>query len=184
MELPIALQGSQFLLAALLGLIYGLCYDLLRGLRRNAKPLTHPSDLIFGLLCLLGNLLFAFYIGQGEYRIFMLPATALGASVYFLCLSRFLLPVFRLLWHCILFPFRKTGEIIGKIVKKSIEFSKKLFSFEKKSVTIKRHRKKLKNQRQEGSDRASAQIIPDHDARSSGAAGILHHHRNYSPTQN
>ena len=66
MELPIALQGSQFLLAALLGLIYGLCYDLLRGLRRNAKPLTHPSDLIFGLLCLLGNLLFAFYIGQKQ----------------------------------------------------------------------------------------------------------------------
>lgn len=129
MELPIALQGSQFLLAALLGLIYGLCYDLLRGLRRNAKPLTHPSDLIYGLVCLLGNLLFAFYVGRGEYRIFMLPATVSGAAIYFFCLSRLLLPFFRMLWYCVFFPFRKTGVIIGKIVKKSLKFSKKLFSF-------------------------------------------------------
>lgn len=187
MELPVALQGSQFLLAVIFGAVYGLVYDLLRGLRRNLRAMTQFADLLFCLLCLLGNLLFAFYIGQGEYRIFMLIAGLLGALIYFLSLSRIIFPTFQLLWRLILLPFRKIRLILGKTAKKSLKISKKLFSFWKKSVKIKKRREKeenRKNHRQEGSDRAPAQVIADHNAHTAGAAGILHHHRLHSSAKN
>ncbi|MBQ8586683.1 MAG: spore cortex biosynthesis protein YabQ [Oscillospiraceae bacterium] len=183
MEQPVALQGSQFLLAAILGAGYGVCYDLLRGLRRNLRALTLPADLFFCVLCLCGNLLFAFYIGRGEYRFFMLLASALGASVYFLSLGRLILPLFYFLWGLILLPLKKICRIMGNLIKKLLIFLKKVFSFGKKSVRIKGRRKKLNYERQEGSGRASTQIITDHDAHSTGAAGVLHRHRIYTPTQ-
>ena len=40
MEQPLWTQGSRFLLAVALGAVYGLHYDLLRGLRRNLRWLT------------------------------------------------------------------------------------------------------------------------------------------------
>ncbi|MBQ4564930.1 MAG: spore cortex biosynthesis protein YabQ [Oscillospiraceae bacterium] len=184
MELPVLFQGSQFLLAAALGLFYGICYDLFRGLRRSVRGLTLLSDLLFCLICLSGNLLFAFYIGQGEYRIFMLVACGIGAAVYFCTLSRLVLPCFRLFWRLLLLPFRIIRRILGKMIKKFYIFSKKVFSFGKKSVKIKGHKKRMKTHRQEGSDCAPAQIVADHDAHSSGAAGILHHHHSHSPAQN
>lgn len=55
MEQPLWLQGQQFLLSVCLGLIYGLHYDLLRGLRRSARWLTHLLDLWFALTWLLGT---------------------------------------------------------------------------------------------------------------------------------
>ena len=49
MEQPLLLQARQFLLSAALGAALGLHYDLLRGLRRWARWLTHPLDLWFAL---------------------------------------------------------------------------------------------------------------------------------------
>lgn len=151
MELPLAFQGSQFLLAALLGAVYGLIYDLFRGLRRTAHGLTHILDLLICLLILCGNLLFALYIGQGEYRIFMAVASGLGAILYFSTLGRLLLPVFRGFWKLLFLPFRKIWDFLYKFFKKQQIFKKNLFSFHQKSVKIKRqHRKKPKKNRQEG----------------------------------
>jgi len=83
MELPLSFQGKQFFYAALLGVLYGVHYDLLRGLRRNGKWLTHLLDTYYALTCLLGNFLLALYIGRGQFRIFMLAAIVLGMSVWF-----------------------------------------------------------------------------------------------------
>ena len=68
MEQPLGLQGSQFLLSVALGVAFGLHYDLLRGLRRNLRALTHVLDLWFVLTCLAANLVFALLVGNGEYR--------------------------------------------------------------------------------------------------------------------
>ena len=83
MELPLTLQGQQFLLAALMGVVFGLLYDFLRGLRRTARWTTHLLDVLFVLSFLFGSLLFALWIGNGEYRVFMLPGILLGMLLYF-----------------------------------------------------------------------------------------------------
>lgn len=137
MELPLAFQGSQFLLAVLLGIAYGLVYDLLRGLRRTARKLTHILDLLVCILILCGNLLFALYVGRGEYRIFMAMASILGAAVYFSTLGRLLLSLFCAFWKLLFLPFRKIFCFLCKIFKKLQFFAKNLFSFRKKSVKIK-----------------------------------------------
>ena len=72
MEQPLLLQARQFLLSAALGAALGLHYDLLRGLRRWARWLTHPLDLWFALSVLAANLWFALRIGGGQFRIFAL----------------------------------------------------------------------------------------------------------------
>jgi len=94
MELPIALQARQFLLAGGLGLALGVLYDLLRALRR-ARPRTGPLwDLVFGFLLTPSLALFALYAGRGAFRLFFLPGAALGLLLYFSALSGIFLPFF------------------------------------------------------------------------------------------
>lgn len=142
MEQPLLLQARQFLLSAALGAALGLHYDLLRGLRRWARWLTHPLDLWFALSVLAANLWFALRIGGGQFRIFALVGSALGAAGYFAGPSRLLLPVFGSFWKLFTAPGRLLARGSKKIFEKTGIFSKNIFSSAKKSVTIKnRHRR-------------------------------------------
>lgn len=127
MSLPLAFQGGQLLSAVLLGACYALVYDLLRGLRRNAKWLTQLLDLCFCLILLLGNFLLALFVGKGQYRIFMLLATILGAALWFLTLSRLFLPLSRLFWRILFLPLRLLWQGCKKIRRISKKYFKKLY---------------------------------------------------------
>lgn len=118
MEQPLLLQSGQFLWSVALGAALGIVYDLLRGLRRNLRGLTHLLDFVFSLTVLLSGLLLALFVGGGQYRLFMPLGTALGAAIYFLTLSR---PVARLscaFWRLITYPLRISGRYFKKICKK------------------------------------------------------------------
>lgn len=131
MEQPLLLQARQFLLSAALGAALGLHYDLLRGLRRWARWLTHPLDLWFALSVLAANLWFALRIGGGQFRIFALVGSALGAAGYFAGPSRLLLPVFGSFWKLFTAPD-------GSLPAEAKKFSKKREFFRKTSF----HRRK------------------------------------------
>lgn len=182
MELPLLLQGSQFLLSALLGLCYGLLYDFLRGLRRSLPGLTHLADLLFALCLLACNLLFALYVGGGEYRIFMLLGSALGAAAYFFTLRRLFLPVSCFFWRVITFPIRMIRQLLQKTLKKIIKIAKnaKKHLFKKKKIGYNK-KTPLKNtsvQSWEGSTGALLQINTRYQADSSDApAGRHRRHR-------
>lgn len=137
MEQPLLLQARQFLLSAALGAALGLHYDLLRGLRRWARWLTHPLDLWFALSVLAANLWFALRIGGGQFRIFALVGSALGAAGYFAGPSRLLLPVFGSFWKLFTAPGRLLARGSKNFFEKTGIFSKNIFSSAKKSVTIK-----------------------------------------------
>ena len=124
MEQPLLLQARQFLLSAALGAALGLHYDLLRGLRRWARWLTHPLDLWFALSVLAANLWFALRIGGGQFRIFALVGSALGAAGYFAGPSRLLLPVFGSFWK-LLRPPDASLPAEAKIFSKKREFFRK-----------------------------------------------------------
>lgn len=154
MELPLSLQGNQFLLSAVVGLGYGLHYDLLRGLRRNAKWLTHILDLWFALTFLIGNVFVAIYLGNGQFRIFMFVAVILGMAVWFLLFSRPILWLFEKVWAIIFAPFRILSRFCEKNLKKMKKLLKNIFSFVKKRVII-----KGKNHTTEGKNGAHLQIV-------------------------
>ena len=118
MELPLSLQGVQFLLSALVGLAYGIHYDILRGLRRTLPAAKHLLDFWFALTFLIGNLLLALYVGNGEYRIFMLLGTALTMVVYFVTISRFFLLVFTKFWQFLTFPLRFVCKSCATVISK------------------------------------------------------------------
>ena len=97
MENYISDQLVSFLRAALLGLMAGVVYDLLRAARlrrRRSRALTHILDAVYVLSALLVLFLFTLRQGQGELRLYMLLAMVLGLSFYFLLLGS----IFRPLW--------------------------------------------------------------------------------------
>ena len=89
-------QLVTFALAALLGAVCGVVYDLLRSvrlLRRRSALLTHVLDGVYVTLVLLAVFLFALRRGEGELRLYMLLAMVLGAVFYFGALSTWLRPL-------------------------------------------------------------------------------------------
>ena len=96
MGVVVSAQLAGYLTAAVLGLAAGAVYDLLRVVRlrrRRSRRLTHALDCLFVAALALTALWFALRVGQGELRLFMLSAMALGALVYALALSPLFLPL-------------------------------------------------------------------------------------------
>ena len=172
MELPLGLQSEQFLCSFLLGCLLAACYDILRGLRRNARKLTHGLDALFALLCLVGNLLLALYVGRGEYRIFMLVGSLLGAWLWFLTLSRLFIRLSTQIWYILGMPLRVLWRIFEKILEKTKKFLKNIFSRRKKSVTIKGPRKRMGENGDE-----KTQIVAHHEVHTAGARRVRRAHR-------
>lgn len=142
MENYISDQLVSFLRAALLGLMAGVVYDLLRAVRlrrRRSRALTHMLDAVYVLSALLVLFLFTLRQGQGELRLYMLLAMVLGLSFYFLLLGS----IFRPLWafwvdvlaSLLKFLWKPAGFLLC-CGKKFQIYIKKLFYFWCKCATI------------------------------------------------
>ena len=117
MQLPLALQTVQFLLSALLGVSMSLLYDVFRAIRGRVKAAC-LLDGLFGLVLVLGMLLFALYPGRGEFRIFMYIGMLFGVVFYFLTLSPFVMRFLSLLARAV----SKLLHLIGRVLKKALGF--------------------------------------------------------------
>lgn len=135
-------QLISFARAALLGLVAGTVYDVLRcvRLRRSrSRLLTHLLDALYVVLTLLVLFLFTLKQGEGEMRLYMLLAIVLGLSIYFLALS----PVFSPIWQLWVDTVAEVLALLGRPVvvalgcgKKFQIYIKKLFYFWRKYATI------------------------------------------------
>lgn len=142
MENYVTEQLLSFLRAALLGLMAGVVYDLLRAVRlrrRRSRALTHLLDAVYVLSALLVLFLFTLRQGEGELRLYMLLAMSLGFSFYFLVFSG----IFRPLWAfwveiltSLLKVLWKPAEILLCAGKKFQIYIKKLFYFWCKCATM------------------------------------------------
>ena len=135
-------QLVTFAHAALLGAVCAVVYDLLRSvrlLRRRSVLLTHALDGAYAALVLLAVFLFALRRGEGELRLYMLLAMALGAIFYFAALSTLLRPLWDF-WASAAAAFLallwKPLGIAAKGGKKFLIYIKKLFHFLCKCATI------------------------------------------------
>lgn len=137
----ISAQLISFARAALLGLVAGTVYDLLRcvRLRQRSRLLTHLLDALYVASALLVLFLFTLKQGEGEMRLYMLLAIVLGLSTYFLALSPIFTPIWRL-WVDIaaevLALFARPFLAALRCGKKFQLYIKKLFYFWRKYATI------------------------------------------------
>lgn len=113
-------QALRFCLGAALGLLLGLGYDLLRGMRRLRPGLTVPLDLLFSLIFFLSLLLTLVY--TRGLRLYQLVGLGLGWSLWTLTLS----PGFLSLWLRILRKGAGLGKWLGRQAKKYVNFFRKL----------------------------------------------------------
>lgn len=138
MELGIYEQAWQFVWSVLLGILSGICYDTLWGVRHTIPFLTWIMDLIMGIFFLIGNWLLFLYVGDGSYRIFFLPTTALGFFLWKKTMSKYFRVGIRLFWRIVFLPFEVFLGILKKFIEKIKKFLKNLFSKREKSSKIKR----------------------------------------------
>ncbi len=81
MELPVARQLSELVWALIVGMGFGLVFDLLRPLRRG-RVTTGLTDALWCLILLAGLLGFALYAGRGRLRLFALLAMAVSGGLW------------------------------------------------------------------------------------------------------
>lgn len=156
MENPISDQLVSFFLSALLGMMGGCLYDMLRLVWRKKSRLTHVLDGVYVVAVLLVIFLFALRRGQGELRLYMLLAMVLGAVLYFTAFSSLFYPLWSfwldtaaewcaLLWKPVRILIRR-GKIFSQFLKKHFHFCSKYATIKeyqwKCSLTEKRVRRK------------------------------------------
>ena len=138
----VSAQLISFARTALLGLVAGTVYDLLRCVRLRCSRgllLTHLLDTLYVAAALLVLFLFTLKQGEGEMRLYMLLAIVLGQSVYFLALSPVFTPIWRLWVDTVaevLTLFGRPLIAVLRCAKKFQIYIKKLFYFWRKYATI------------------------------------------------
>lgn len=140
MEQPVSLQLLQLGAAVLTGAALGVLYDLLRVLRRRGRH-TALFDGVFCLALLCTLLLFAFYPGRGELRIFMLIGIGAGAALYFLMVSPLTVRLFDGILRLLLWPWRQFLRFFRFVLQKIKESTRKTVAFVKKSVKIEKKKR-------------------------------------------
>lgn len=162
-------QANLFLIFTIEGIIIGLIFDTFRILRKSFKTIdiiTYFEDILFWIITGILILYTIFICNYGEIRFFMFVGLFLGAMLYMLFISRYVIKfsvaVIEILKKTIMFmakiiiaPFQLIYKIIKKIFSKPILFCiiniKKFFrqikikSFKKSKINLEIFAKKAKN---------------------------------------
>ena len=96
MEVSIAAQTIVFFKAVLLGAILSVVYDLFRVVRvltKARRGKTAVFDAIFCIISMITLFFFIVFAAKGEARIYIAIGALLGASLYFMTLSKLALHV-------------------------------------------------------------------------------------------
>ena len=129
-------QAYLFLIFTLNGFIIGLLFDFFRILRKSFKTndiITYIEDIIFWVLSGFVVLYSIFVFNNGEIRIFMFLAIAIGVVLYILLLSNYIIKInvyiiakikklVSIIFKIILIPIKFIFKIIKKIFFKPINF--------------------------------------------------------------
>ncbi|MDP4109074.1 MAG: spore cortex biosynthesis protein YabQ [Bacillota bacterium] len=131
MEISIAEQTVVFLKAILLGAALAVVYDLIRVRRvhsRAKRIKTAAYDFLFCVISAVSLFFFVVFASNGEARGYIALGAIMGAALYFMTLSRFILTAgFTLAGLC-----SKITGFIKKIFIKFFKTIKKYFNFLKK----------------------------------------------------
>ena len=181
MENYISEQLVLFIGAALLGMLFGLAYDLLRAVRRRFQKLLILCDVLFCLCVAAGLIGYTMKAVEGELRIYLVLSTVLGAVFYFCALSTLLRPLWDF-WMDVAVSFGEVSilpiRFLQKKLKIIMERTKKLFLFWFKWVRILNYKWEfilIRHQRERGRNhethkgkKTHSGIRPNRDSRQVG----------------
>ncbi len=138
-EIDISLQVLFFLRSILLGMIYCLFYDILRGFRRvfsYSDWAVSLQDLFYFLIITPTAFLFLLAATNGEVRFYILFGIAIGFTIFRLTVSRVLILFLKLIISVIYKSFTAFFNFISGVIQKIKGF------IAKKSKKIKKLLKK------------------------------------------
>ena len=136
---------AQLIAAAaslVLGIAFGVIYDIFRTLRRRLRrtAVTVITDILFCMIICTAVFLLGYSIGGGRIRVYMAVISSLGAVLYFSLFSRYILKILDLFARflqfiagAVVFPFK----LLKNFLKKILIFLKNFFYYNKKRYTIK-----------------------------------------------
>lgn len=130
-------QTTLFLQSCVLGVFFGICYDIFRAVRYEFRLRfigIFICDTFFWCINLITFLIFILNFANGEGRLYIMFAIILGTIFYFLAVSYIILKLFRLCFRA----FRKGLFTFCKLIKKIIKnFWKNPFIFQENIVQLK-----------------------------------------------
>ena len=129
-------QAQLFLIFIINGIIIGILFDFFRILRKSFKTnnlVTYIEDFLFWILTGFSILFTLFKFNNGEIRLYMFFAIAIGILLYMLIFSSyiirinvsiiiFLKKIFKKLLFYIYIPIKFILKIVKKIIFKPISF--------------------------------------------------------------
>jgi cell division protein FtsL len=161
MEISISGQAASFGGAVLLGMAAGLLYDMFRIMRFRAarRVFSAGLDLLFWVVVTVALFSYALVAGDGQLRIFMLLGLCIGAFLYFILLSSFMLRLGYKVADFLVFLFHFLSVpilIFWNFFKKTMEKFKNVFHYFTKWYRIKHTLcSVIKNRRRLDKDRGS-----------------------------
>ena len=157
-------QAYLFLVFTINGMLIGILFDFFRILRRSFKTsdfITYLEDIIFWILTGLSLLYSIFVFNNGEIRLFMFLAIAIGIVIYMLLFSSYIIKVnviiitflkkiISKIFSFLIFPFRYLYGLLKKLFVKPFSFitinmGKFSTSFYKKIIQLTKNYKKIEN---------------------------------------
>ena len=129
-------QAQLFLVFIINGIIIGILFDFFRILRKSFKTkdlVTYIEDFIFWILTGFSILFTLFKFNNGEIRLYMFLAIAIGVLLYMLIFSSYIIKInvsiiiflknfIRKILFYIFIPIKLILSIVKKIVFKPISF--------------------------------------------------------------
>lgn len=129
-------QASLFLIFIINGIIIGIVFDIFRILRKSFKTpdiVTIIEDILFWIITGIIILYSIFVYNNGEIRFFMFIGIFLGAMLYMLLLSNYVIKLsvktilmlkklLEYIFKILIFPIKTIYKIIKNILKKPILF--------------------------------------------------------------
>lgn len=131
-------QAYLFLVFSFTGMLIGILFDFFRVLRKTYKTLdviTYIEDILFWILTGILIIYNIWFFNDGEIRLFMILGIIIGALLYTLTISCFVIKIINFIMSKIKIITTFLCKIIKKIVEIIINFTKflkKLFNFENK----------------------------------------------------
>lgn len=139
-------QAYLFLIFIVNGIIIGLLFDFFR-IARKVIPtndfVTYIEDVLFWLLTGAITLYSIFVFNNGELRLFMFLGIILGAFIYLLVLSSYVIKINVKIINTILVPFKAIYRLLRKVIFKPITFL--IINIRKSFVNFVKIPKKSKN---------------------------------------
>ena len=128
-------QAYLFLVFVINGVVIGLLFDFFR-IARKVLPtndiVTYMEDVLFWILAGASMLYSIFVFNNGELRLFMFLGILLGAFIYMIFVSSYIIKINVKIINIISIPFQFIFKIIHKLLFKPITF---LFINIRKSFT-------------------------------------------------